>query len=452
MIVSDRNKILFTMMMSSFVTPFTSSALTLSLPDIGQDYGASANELGRVLEIFLLASIVCLLPMGKLADHFGKRCIFFWGTVLFTVSSALCIVTPNMGLLLAARTLQGVAAALLYATNMSIVALIFPPEQRGRALGWMVSMVYVGLACGPVLGGLLNYYAGWQSIFVFITLACLACVVLTRRCLHQEWREENGKSVDGRGALLYGLAMVLAMFGLSELAELSWGWVALALGLLTFTLFVRHEMNTEDAILPVRILVENREFSLSNLTSMINYSATFAISFLLSVYLQSVLQLTSREAGFMMLIQPIIMALLSPTAGKLSDRHSPTKIATIGMAITAIGILGLAAAVCIESLWLVVPVVMVIGIGFALFAAPNNNAIMGAVPKCQYSLATSMLGTVRLIGQVISVAIVTMILSLDWDSLAHGEELVRNIDISFVVFTVLCLIGILPSAARRRNR
>lgn len=439
------------MMMSSFVTPFTSSALTLSLPDIGRDYGASANTLGWVLEIFLLASIVCLLPMGKLADRFGKRRVFFGGTLLFTVSSALCIVTPDMGLLLAARALQGVAAAMLYATNMSIVALSFPPEQRGQALGWMVSMVYVGLACGPVLGGLLNYYAGWQSIFIFITLACLACVITTKLYLHQEWREENVKGVDGRGAMLYGVAMILAMFGLSEFAELSWGWMALTSGLLILALFVRHEMKAKDPILPIYILAENREFSLSNLTAMINYSATFAISFLMSIYLQSVLGLTSREAGLMMLIQPIVMALLSPAAGKLSDRHSPTRIATIGMAITAIGILGLVASVHIESLWLVVPVVIIIGIGFALFAAPNNNAIMGAVPKRQYSLATSMLGTVRLVGQVISVAIVTMVLSLDWDSLAPGEELVRNIEISFVVFTVLCLIGILPSVARRKK-
>ncbi len=133
MTVTNRNKILFIMMMSSFVTPFTSSALTLSLPDIGRAYSASANELGWVLEIFLLVSIVCLLPMGKLADRLGKRRIFFWGTILFTISSFLCIFTPDLSLLLAARGLQGVAAAMLYATNMSIVALVFPPEKRGWA-------------------------------------------------------------------------------------------------------------------------------------------------------------------------------------------------------------------------------------------------------------------------------------------------------------------------------
>ena len=154
----------------------------------------------------------------------------------------------------------------------------------------------------------------------------------------------------------------------------------------------------------------------------------------------------------MMLIQPLVMALLSPLAGKLSDTHAPTWIATLGMTMTAIGILGLVVAVHLQSFWLVVPVVVVIGVGFAFFAAPNNNAIMGSVAKHQYSLATSMIGTVRLVGQVVSVAIVTMVLSLDWDALTPGAGLMRNIEISFVVFTVLCVIGILPSVARSMSR
>lgn len=404
-----------------------------------------------MLEIFLLVSIVFLLPMGKLADRLGKRRIFFWGTILFTVSSFLCIFTPDMTFLLAARGLQGLAAAMLYATNMSIVALAFPPEKRGWALGWMVSMVYVGLACGPVLGGLLNYYAGWQSIFIFITLACLACVLATQQYLHEEWLAKDVTGVDGKGAVLYGIAMVLAMFGLSELANLSWAWGALLGGLFVFAFFVRHELHEKEPILPLYILVGNREFSLSNLAAMINYSATFGISFLLSIYLQSILGLSSREAGFMMLIQPIVMAMLSPVTGKLSDKYAPGKIASFGMSVTALGLVGLVAAVHLKSLWLVVPVVMVIGVGFALFAAPNNNAIMSSVPKKYYSLATSMLGTVRLVGQVTSVAIVTMIMSLGWSFLTPSAELLRNIEISFIVFTILCVIGIVPSVARKEQ-
>ena len=259
MTLTDREKILLPMMMSAFVTPFTGSALTLSLPDIGLAYGVSANELGWVLEIFLLASIVFLLPMGKMADRFGKRRIFLLGTTLFTLSSALCAVMPDMGFLLVVRALQGLAASMLYATNMSIVALCFPTTQRGRALGWMVSMVYVGLACGPVLGGLLNYYAGWQSIFLSITLVSLACTCATLRYLHQEWREQEVTGVNGRGALLYGLAMIFAMFGLSELAELSWAWSLLLLGMVLLGAFLWHECRTKDPILPVFMLRSARK-------------------------------------------------------------------------------------------------------------------------------------------------------------------------------------------------
>ena len=246
--------------------------------------------------------------------------------------------------------------------------------------------------------------------------------------------------------------MIFAMFGLSELAELSWAWSLLLLGMVLLGAFLWHECRTKDPILPVFMLVENRVFSLSNLTAMIDYSATFAISFLLSIYLQSVLGLSSREAGLMMLIQPVIMALLAPTAGKLSDKYPPAKIAAFGMAVTALGILGLVAAVRLQSLWLVVPVVIVIGVGCAFFAAPNNNAIMGSVAKRHYSLATAMIGTVRLVGQVVSVAIVTMVLSLDWDSLTEMEELVYNIELSFIVFTVLCAIGVFPSWAARLKK
>lgn len=315
----------------------------------------------------------------------------------------------------------------------------------------MISMVYVGLACGPVLGGLLNYYAGWQSIFIFITLACLSCVLATQQYLHEEWLAKDATGVDGKGAVLYGIAMVLAMFGLSELANLSWAWGALLGGLFVFGFFVRHELQAKDPILPLYILSGNREFSLSNLAAMINYSATFGISFLLSIYLQSVLGLSSREAGFMMLIQPIVMAMLSPVTGKLSDQYAPGKLASLGMGVTALGLLGMVITVHLRSLWLVVPVVMVIGVGFALFAAPNNNAIMSSVPKKYYSLATPMLGTVRLVGQVTSVAIVTMILSLGWSFLTPSDELLRNIEISFIVFTILCIIGVVPSAARQQS-
>ena len=446
-----QNQILWIMMLSSFLTPFTSSALTLSLPDIGQAYQATPNELGWVIEIFLLTSIIFLLPMGKLADRLGKRRIFLWGMSLFTVSSLAVALAPGMDGLLFFRAVQGIGAAMIYATSMSILTLVSPPDKRGRAIGWNVSMVYVGLALGPVLGGLLNYYLGWRSIFWFITAVGLVTVLAIMRFLRQEWIEEKASGRDGLGALLYGLAMVLMMYGLSELLNQSYAWICLAVGCVIFAGFLFHELQITQAILPIRLLLENREFSLSNLTAMLNYSATFAISFLLSIYLQSVLGLSSREAGLMLLVQPVMMAALSPQTGKLSDHHSAAKLSSMGMGIIAIGLLGFTLTVYLRSLWLLIPVLLIVGTGFAFFAAPNNNAIMSSVPKKYYGLASSMLSTVRLVGQVLSIAIVTLLLSIDWSWLEATDRVVRNIELSFLMFTVLCIIGIVPSLSRKKH-
>ncbi len=438
-------------MLSSFLTPFTGSALILSLPEIGQAYQASPNELGWVIEIFLLTSIVFLLPMGKLADRLGKRRIFLWGMIIFTVSSLAVVFAPGMTGLLFCRAIQGIGAAMIYATTMSILTLVCPPAQRGQAIGWNVSMVYVGLALGPVIGGLLNYYLGWRSIFWFITALGLATILAVLRFLRQEWIEETQAPRDGLGAFLYGLAMILMMYGLSELLNQSYAVLSLAAGCVIFIGFLFHELKVPQAILPIRLLMENREFSLSNLTAMLNYSSTFTISFLLSIYLQSILGLSSREAGLLLLIQPVMMAALSPQAGKLSDRHSAAKLTLLGMGIITFGLLGFTLTVHLRLLWLLIPALVIVGIGFAFFAAPNNNAIMSSVPKKYYGLAASMLSTVRLVGQVVSIAIVTLLLSIDWSWLAETDSIVRNIELSFLVFTVLSVIGIIPSLSRKKQ-
>ena len=437
-------------MLSSFLTPFTSSSLTLSLPDMGREFSASASTLGWVLEIFLLASVVFLLPVGKMADRIGKRKIFLWGTVLFALSSVCAFFATSMAWLLAARLLQGLAAAMIYATNMAILVLVFPLEKRGMAMGWNVSMVYVGLSLGPVLGGFFNYYFGWRSIFLFIIVCSVLCSLAILKFLKEEWLVEGAKGGDGLGALGYGLAMVLVMYGLSELLQQSWAWCALAGGLILFAIFLRHETRCEQPVLPVALLWHNRMFTLSNLAAMLNYSATFAISFLLSMYLQSVLGLSSRDAGLLLLVQPVIQAILSPKTGSLSDRYPATTLSSAGMAIIACGLLGLAFTVRARLFWPLVPILMLIGFGFALFTAPNNNAIMSSVEKRYYSMAYSLLSTMRLIGQILSVAIVTLLMSLHWDYLPASAMLVRNIEIAFFVFTALCLAGMVPSLSRRK--
>lgn len=394
---TERNRLLWLIMAASFLTPFTGSALSLSLPDIGRQYGQGAESLSWVLGSFLISSFVFLLPMGRLADKWGKARLFTLGAGIFAAMSFVCIGADSLGFLIGIRVLQGIGSAMNFATNNALLALAYPQEKRGWAMGWMVSMVYVGLSLGPVLGGALNHYLGWQSIFLFIGVIALV-VCLAAPSVLKEVPGANER-VESRGFL---------------------PWEAF----------------------------RERSFTFSSLAALMNYMATFAVGFLLSFYLQDILGYPSHESGLFLLLQPMIMALLSPAMGALSDRISPQSLSAGGMALIAAGLLGLGFLVRTGGFFGLFPCLFLLGVGFALFAAPNNNAIMSSVPKKFYSFASSWLSMVRLLGQVISILIVTALLSIGHDGLEGMEVLSLNMQISFAVMSFICFLGVWAAKGR----
>jgi len=264
-----------------------------------------------------------------------------------------------------------------------------------------------------------------------------------------KWIVNAHGSLDLFGSLLYALAMIAIMVGLSEVTSLFYAKYLLAAGFILFLVFLYGEWHRKSPVLPVRIFADNRVFSCSSLAAMLNYCATFGISFLLSIYLQRITGLNARDTGLVLLLQPVLMALLSPVTGALSDRINPAVLASSGMILITFGLSCLAINVSLSSFWLIALALVIIGIGFALFTAPNNNAIMGSVASKYYGAASSVVSTVRLIGQVLSVAIITLILSQS-GAAATSTWLAQHIQQAFIVFTVLCAIGIIPSAARSK--
>jgi EmrB/QacA subfamily drug resistance transporter len=439
---------------ASFLTPFMGAAANVALPAIGREFEADAVTLTWVSAAYLLAAAACLVPFGRLADLYGRKRIFSWGLAAYAATSWLSALAPSIHLLIAARALQGAAGAMIFGTNVAILTSVFSPAARGRALGLNVAAVYLGLSLGPFLGGVLTEQAGWRSIFALNVALGLGAWVATRWKLTGEWADARGARFDAAGAALYGAGLVLAMYGLSQLPGTGGAWLV-ASGLVVLVLFVAWELRVESPVLDLASLRGNRVFAFSNLAAFINYSATFAVGFLLSLYLQYVRGLTAQAAGTLLVVQPLIMALVSPFAGRLSDRVPSRTVASAGMAATALG-LGLLTALTRDTpLPAIVAPLAVLGGGFGLFSSPNTNAVMGSVERPLYGVAAAMLGTMRLVGQMFSMAVAMLVLTLFVGRVPitpdRHDAFLAGVRVAFGLFAASCALGTFASLARGRS-
>lgn len=439
---------------ASFLTPFMGSSVNLALPSIGEELSLNAITLNWIISSYMLTTSILLLPAGRLGDILGRKKVFTAGMIIFTLTMVLLTFTPGIKWLIGARILQGVGGAMMFGTNMAILTSVFPPGERGRAMGINVTAVYIGLASGPFLGGLLTRYLGWRSIFAFLVPLGIISLILIYRRMKDEWAEAKGESFDWQGALIYGLSMAAVMYGFSKLPHPQ-GWVLTTSGLILFALFILREKSTTQPLFDITLVSGNRVFAFSSLAALIHYAATSAIGFFLSLFLQYIKELGPRDAGFVLMSWPLTMALISPAAGKLSDKHNPGVLASIGMGITSAGLIMLCFINSDTSVLFIITVLVTMGAGFSLFSSPNSNAIMSSVEKRQLGNASGMLGTMRNVGQTFSMAIALMLLALymgqDKISPENYPQMLSSMKSGFVIFSLLCFAGIFASLARNKS-
>jgi len=451
----SKNCVLFISTVASFLPAFMNSAINVVLPKIGEEFAMDAILLGWVATSYLLALAMFLVPLGRAADIHGRKKIFTWGMVLFTLFAFLTGASSTAMNLIAFRFLHGISSAMIFGTAVALLTSVFPPGERGMALGINVTSVYVGLSAGPFLGGALAHYLGWRSVF-FITVPLGLCVIaLIRWKLEGEWKEAEGESFDWIGSITYSLVLVATIYGLTILPS-SQGLEAISFGMLALFGFVWWETRTQSPILNVRIFRENRVFALSNLAALINYGATFAVAFVLSLYLQYIKGLTPLGAGSVLMIQPVVQALFSPCAGILSDRVEPRIVASAGMGLTAVGLLLLVPLSENTEMITIKIIMVVLGLGFAFFSSPNTNAIMSSVEKRYYGVASGMVGTMRSIGMMTSMAIAMTAFAFFIGRVQVSPEVhpqfLMSLGAIFSTFVVLCFVGIFASLARGKMR
>jgi len=437
--------------LASFLTPFMGSSISVSLPAIGTEFRMDAVLLGWVQTAYLLSSAALLVPIGRIADIRGRRKVFLYGVALYTLSSFLAGIAPDVAVLIGARVLQGISGAMMFGVSIAILTSVYPLEERGAALGINTASVYIGLSLGPFVGGFLTQQIGWRSVFLVHVPLGLVMMGLVLLRLRREWVEARGARFDLLGSGAYSVALLLVLYGFSLLPSVA-GCACVAAGIAGLGGFFFWERRVESPIIDVNMFLRNRAFSFSNLAALINYSATFAITFLMSLYLQYIQKLSPQQAGLVLIAQPIVMAAASPFAGKLSDRVEPRIVASWGMGILVVGLLlftflgdGTPMVVIIANLALV-------GLGFALFSSPNTNAVMSSVDRLVYGVAAGALATMRTTGMALSLGIATMILALFMGRVEIRPEvypaLLQSIRVTFAVSALLCVGGVFASLAR----
>ena len=441
--------------LSAFVTPFMGSAVNIALPSIEKEFGIDAILLTWIATSYLLAAAISLVPFGRLADIHGRKKVFTYGMVIFTISSFLSAISISAPMLILFRILQGVGSSMIFATGIAILTSVFPPQERGKVLGINVAAVYIGLSLGPFLGGLLTQHFTWRSIFLVTVPLGLISIALVLWKLKGEWAEARGEKFDLAGSLIYGLGIVAIMYGISLLPGLRSLWLIVC-GLLSIVVFVTWETKVENPVFDLDLFKTNRVFALSNLAALINYSATFAVAFLLSLYLQHIKGLSPQSAGIVLISQPVVQAIFSPFAGRLSDRVEPRIVASIGMSLTTLGLVLFIFLNENSTLEFVVARLILLGLGFGLFASPNTNAIMGSVEKRFYGLASGSVGTMRLLGMMTSMGIASVIFAIFIGrvqiTIEYYPMFLKSMKAAFIVFSLLCFGGIFASLVRGRVR
>ena len=411
--------------------------------------------LGWVATAYLLAAAMFLVPLGRIADIYGRKRIFTYGMITYTAASLLSAISTSAAMLISFRVLQGIGGAMIFSTGVAILTSVFPPEERGRVLGINVAAVYAGLSLGPFVGGLLTQYLGWRSIFWANVPLGLLIIALIFWKLKGEWAEAKGEKFDIAGSIIYSLMLIAIMYGFTMLPELPGAGLILAGGL-GIVAFVKWETKVKSPVLDVRLFRNNTVFALSNLAAFINYSATFAVSFLLSLYLQYIKGLTPQIAGLVLVAAPVVQAIFSPFAGRLSDKIEPRIVASLGMGLTVIGLIFFIFLGNTTSLWFIIAGLIILGFGFALFSSPNTNAVMSSVEKRSYGVASATLATMRQIGMMFSMGVVMLIFAIYLGRVQITPEyyapFLSSLNTAFIIFTVLCFGGIFASLARGKVR
>lgn len=449
--------VLIAVMITALITTFMGNALNLSIPDLESTFSVNASTINAVVSAYIITIAALSLPFGKIADVRGRRKIFLMGIGGFGLMSAINAFSVNFVMFIAVRILQGVFAAMMFSTMNAILISCYPRSQQGKMLGLSVAATYIGLTMGPVIGGFLQNSFGWRSIFAVSAMISVLALVVAMKSVPVDERANQSLTggPDVKGGVLYALSIVVSLLGLTYLTAWKVGPFILVLGLVLLVAFYLMEQKTENPVLQTSLFAKSRTFTFSNLAAFLNYGSTYAITYMMSIYLQLVKGFTPDKAGLILIAMPLMQALFSPLMGSLSDRIRPSYLASGGMGLCVLSLLILSKLGQDTPLTLIMVPLLLTGFGFAMFSSPNNNAIMSCVEPRDYGVANSIITTMRTCGQSSGLAVLNIITGVMLGKAtlesAGAKNLVALDRTSFLIFGALCLVGLFFSLARDKK-
>jgi MFS family permease len=454
-LAGDRKTVLFVATFGGFLVTFMSSAVNVALPQIGEEFAVSAVMLSWLSLSMILVSGAIILPVGRLADIYGRVRFFTLSMIIFAISCLASAAAPSAGVLLGLRMLSGVSLAVGSATASALVILAYPVETRGRALGLNIGGIYLGLMVGPVLGGFIVHYLGWRGLFLVAGAAALVNVAIpVWKLRHIEWREPRPGRFDLLGSFLYAAGLTALLLGFSSLPRTA-GVLLLIAGVAGVAAFLWWETRAADPLLSVDLLRRNRVFAYSNAAVIINYAATSAMVFLMSLYLQKNRGLDPQTAGLLLVAGAFVQTAFSPVAGRLSDRLEARYVATAGMVFCFLGLLLLVFLGETTPYWYIITALCLLGLGIAFFASPITHTIMGSVDKTKVGMASATLAAARQAGMNMSMGIATCVIAVVVGQTVIKPsvypELLTSIRLAFLIFTVLSALGVMAALVGPRR-
>lgn len=439
---------LYTITITQFSLVFMLSAVAVAVPAMGREFGAKASELGLVESAYISAVAMLLLPVTRLADMLGRGFIFVCGLALFTAMSVILPLAHSIAVFNFMRVFQGAGGAMMITTGLAIIVDLFPGKGRGKALGISGAGVYLGLSAGPWLGGIITTHLGWRSIFYLGAVPAALCLVLSLKLLPVAPMLRRGQRFDWGGAILCALGMVLLSHGGSHFNEL-WGKLMLVGGLLGLLAFLAWEARADCPLLDLKLFSGNRSFGYGAAVQFINYAATFGITFLVSLYLQMVQGMTAGQAGMVLMAQPLMQAVFSPLSGSMIERWPAHRIATLGMVLATASLAGGAFLSPGTGRLPVIVVLMLCGMGTAIFATANVAVVMGSVTQDHYGVASAMIAGMRTTGMTVSLVSISMVLALTVGAEAVNADTIpqfmQAMHLALAGFAVFSAFGVLLS-------